>query len=223
MLGAYLIRGASSALEASEDPRLPRLRAAWRLWSYTRTEGGVLCVQAGAPVPQTVDGYGPARPCENGLDWLPPKTLPALYDLAREDPPGESTEVVLRRIGPVTIPLGLGPIYGAGRKRGLPSSEYGRHAADLHRRAVDKAHAWCAADELDTERLLFLALRQGYHLTWEIFGELAPYDLDEVSEICVPTDNTGERPLAIHHLTSAANSAGASFGLGTTPAATAVR
>jgi hypothetical protein len=161
---------------------MARLRAAWPSWQFRKhPDGGTLAVPKGGPA--ALGDYGPPRDCGEGMSWLPPREMPSFYDLAREVEPSPATRVTLRRVGPVSVPLGLGPVFGAGPKRGRPSSEYGLLARDLHQRASDPEHDWGVDDELDVERLLFTALRCGYHLTWELFGELAPYDLDEVGEI----------------------------------------
>ncbi len=137
------------------------------------------------PVGMADSGWNPVDQvtCDDGLIWFPPAVAPTLYDLAREDPPRETAIVRLRRVGPVNVPLGLGPCFGLGPQRGTPSSEFGRLAHELRQRSRDSEHVWSDADEIDVERLLFLALQFSYVLTWDIWCRIAPYDLDEVSVI----------------------------------------
>jgi hypothetical protein len=199
-LGAYHMPD-RSPLAASDDPRMRRLRAAWPSWQFrAHPQGGTLCHVKGGP--GMVSDYAAARDCGDGMRWLPPQTMPTLYDLAREVQPQPATRVLLRRIGEISIPLGTGPVYGAGPRRGRPSSEFGALASDLYRRSVDTDLPWTDADELDVERLLFLAIRFGYCLTWELFGELAPYDLDEVSEILSAIWGSHPKPLGSDGSTS---------------------
>ena len=186
MLGAYHIREAGTAVAAMSDPRLRRLKAAWPNWKAgVHPSGGCIVAPAGLPGGSLdVATYDQAtESCTDGLIWLPPSEPPTLYDLARDDPPREITVVRLRRVGPVNVPIGLGPMFGLGPKRGQPSSEFGTLAHDLRRRAKDPEHVWDTADELAVERLLFLGLQLSYSLTWEIWCRIAPYDLDEVGVI----------------------------------------
>lgn len=180
MLGAYFIPDAAP-LTASADPRLARLRAAWPKWRYQATPGGVLAFPLGTD--DHLDSCGERVTCADGLGWHAPLTPPAFYDLAREDIPAPSVHVHLRRIGNVSVPLGVGPVFGAGPKRGQPSSEFGKLAFDLHARSSVKDRKWTDEDEADVERLLFLALRHCYHITEEVFNECPPYDADEISPI----------------------------------------
>lgn len=180
MLGAYHLPGLGK-LQAGDDPRLGRLRAAWPAWEYrTHPKGGTLLLPKGDT--NAVDLVAGVK-CADGLIWHPPATTPTLHDLAREEIPQPSARITLRRVGPVSIPLGVGPVFGAGPKRGQPSSDFGRLAHDLFARARRPADEWTTTDDRDLERMLFLALQSAYHLTDELFGELAPYDLDEVDSL----------------------------------------
>ncbi len=186
MLGAYHLPTAGSPVAAMDDQRIARLKAAWPRWRAGRhPSGGCLVAPVGLSEEVRLDpaAYDADEPCADGLVWLPPKVTPTLYDLAREDPPRETATVRLRRVGPVTVPLGLGPCFGLGPRRGQPSSEFGTLAHTLRRRARDTEHVWTDDDEVETERLVFLAFQFGYCVTWEIWCRLAPYDLDEVSPI----------------------------------------
>lgn len=185
MIGAYIIPIQAGLRDADRDPRTARLRAAWPRWRFGRCADGIIAAPFGLgdACHLSVSAYGPARTCADGLIWLPPVALPSLYDLAREEIPAEVTEIRLRRLGLASVPLGLGPVYGVGPKRGSPSSEYGALAAALYRIANDKAYVWGDDEEREVERLIFLGFRLCYHLTREIWDELAPYDLDEVGDI----------------------------------------
>ncbi|HEX3134087.1 MAG TPA: hypothetical protein VHX44_10960 [Planctomycetota bacterium] len=168
-------------LKAGDDPRMKRLRAAWPVWKYLRNDHGTLLVPKGTD--DALDDCGDPIDCFDGLRWHPPKELPTLQDLAREEMPQPSVRFKLRRFGTVSVPLGVGPVYGSGRKRGQPSSELGRLTFDLFARGQDKAREWTDADERDVERLLMLAFQAGYSLTDELFTELSPYDADEAEPL----------------------------------------
>lgn len=179
MLGAYHMPGLAK-LQAADDPRMRRLIAAWPVWEYrTHPAGGALAVPKGLTNP--IDLAGPVVECPDGLRWHPPTTMPTLHDLAREDMPQPAVRIRLRRMGQVSVPLGVGPVYGAGPRKGQPSSELGRLARDLYHRAIDREHEWSDQDDRDTERVCFLSIQAGYSVTEELFGELAPYDQDELS------------------------------------------
>jgi hypothetical protein len=175
MLGAYYFPKISP-ISTSDDPRMARLRRAWNAWEYIGQDGGTLVRPKGIGASM----HFSAHDTVDGLQWYPPDQFPSLYDLARADMPQPATRVHLRRIGPVSVPLGIGPVFGAGSKRGQPSSPLGILAAELFTSASDKERAWTTADEKKVEQLLFFALQAGYHLTEELFAELAPYDLDEI-------------------------------------------
>jgi hypothetical protein len=186
MLGAYHLPDAGSPLAAMGDRRQARLRAAWPRWKAGRhPKGGSIVVPIGLSEADTMNpaDYGAPEPCSDGLVWLPPRVMPTLYDLAREDPPRETATIRLRRVGPVTVPLGMGPCFGLGPHRGKPSSEFGTLAHEQYRRARDAEYVWTDEDEAAVERLVFLAFQFGYCVTWEIWCRLAPYDLDEVAPI----------------------------------------
>lgn len=181
MLGLYRIPG-QAQMAASDDPRMARLRAAWPAWDFRRhPDGGTLAVPRGSS--PDLRACGPVRTYVDGLLWHPPAALPTIQDLARAEEVKPSVRLRLRRAGTVSVPLGVGPVYGAGPKRGQPSSEFGILARDLHQRSTDKDRTWTNEDEADVERLLFLAFRCSYHVTEELFGEVAPYDLDEINEL----------------------------------------
>lgn len=186
MLGLYRIPD-KAQLAASDDPRVARLRAAWPTWDFRRhPEGGTLAVPRGQSPDLRI--CGPVRTCVDGLFWHPPATLPTLHDLARDEEVKPSVRLRLRRTGTISIPLGVGPCYGAGPKRGQPSSEFGILARRLHHRAEEAeknkdTDPWNAQDEVEVERLLFLGFRCSYHLTEELFGDICPYDLDEISDV----------------------------------------
>lgn len=177
MLGAYHLPDVGK-LAVVDDPRFARLCTAWPAWEFrTHPAGGTLIVPQGMAT--IIDLHGPVIDCADGLRWHPPTTMPTLHDLARDEMPQPAARVTLRRCGLVSVPLGVGPVYGAGPRKGQPSSEFGRLARDLYRRAIDQAHPWTDREDRDTERVCFLALQAGYHLSDELFGELAPYDQDE--------------------------------------------
>lgn len=198
-LGAYHLPTATKT-DALDDRRVARLRAAWPSWeSRTHPLGGALLVPSGS-ARGALDLSRPGVPCDDGMNWHPPQVMPTLYDLAREEMPQPSVVIRLRRIGDVSLPLGVGPVYGAGPKRGKPSSPFGLLAFDLFARGNEPDHVWTADDERDVERLLFLAFQQGYSLTEELFAELAPYDLDEINPIlqgiwgCDPKASASDGP-----------------------------
>lgn len=181
MLGVYHLPKVLRA-DAKDHPALARLRTAWKAWGYhSHPDGGTLLIPKGSGL--TLANCRPAVACADVLRWHAPLTLPTLHDLAREDMPQPSARVELRRCGTVSVPLGVGPVYGAGPRRGEASSAFGQLANSLYQRAIDKDHDWSDAEDRDMERLMFLALQAGYSLTEELFGELAPYDTDEVELI----------------------------------------
>lgn len=180
-LGGYHMPGAGK-MNAGQDPRMARLRAACKGWEYrSHPDGGVLLIPKGSGL--SLADLGAPVDCADGLRWHPPRTLPTLHDLAREEMPQPATTVTLRRCGTVSVPLGVGPVYGSGPKKGRPSSEFGHLAQSLFQRAQDRSHEWDDQDISDTERLIYLALVFGYALTDELWAELAPYDADEAEPI----------------------------------------
>lgn len=181
MLGAYHLPGVPRA-QAGDHPAMARLRKAWKAWEYrTHPAGGTLLVPKGTNA--RLETCAPAIDCTDGLRWHAPLALPTLHDLARDDMPQPTARIELRRCGTLSIPLGVGPVYGVGPRRGQPSSPYGWLAADLYRRSIDKEHVWTDADDDDVHALVFLALQAGYNLTEELFQELAPYDADELEPL----------------------------------------
>lgn len=181
MLGCYHMPNVAP-MAAGNDPRMARLRAAFPTWEYRRhPDGGTLIVPKDAGT--SLAGCGPAVECHDGLRWHPPIVMPSLHDLARDDMPQPSTRVKLRRCGTISVPLGVGPVYGVGPKRGQPSSTFGRLAFDMFNRTKDADRTWSNEDDNDAERLLMLAIQSGYHLTEELFEEIAPYDQDEAAQI----------------------------------------
>lgn len=182
MIGAYHMPDRGK-LQVVSDPRFQRLLATWPAWEFrTHPAGGSLLLPKGIDN-SGIDLHAPVITCDDGLRWHPPATMPTLHDLARDEMPQPATRITLRRIGQVSVPLGVGPVYGAGRRKGQPSSELGRLAHDLYQRAIDKEREWTQREVDDTERVCFLALRAGYHLSEELFGELSPYDTDETELI----------------------------------------
>lgn len=179
-LGCYFLAGVAP-LAAGDDPRMKRLRLAWPSWRYVKHGYGTLLVPKGTD--DALEQCGDAVDCFDGLRWHPPQELPTLHDLARDEMPQPSVRFTLRRFGTVSVPLGIGPVYGSGRRRGQPSSEFGRLTFDLFGRANDRTREWTDADERDVERLLMLALQAGYCLTEELYGELSPYDADETEPL----------------------------------------
>jgi len=195
-LGAYLV-DAPATPAVLDDPRLGRLRSAWPAWAVAGTvDGRALVIPAGegCPVSFDRDDYGEAVEGLDGLLYLPPDPLPELYDLAREDMPQPAARVSLRRVasggpGEISIPLGLGPVYGVGPRQGEPSSTYGRLAWDLWSRVEelptdDDGNVQLSEELLeDMRHLAHQAVEQGYHVTWELWWQLAVYDADELSKI----------------------------------------
>jgi|GEM_PF-4723480 len=178
MLGIYHLPD-QGKLAAGDDPRMARLRSAWPEWEYrSHPAGGTLLLPKGSGL--TLDQCRPPVPCSDGLRWHAPLTLPTLHDLARDEIPQPSARVTLRRTGTVSLPLGVGPVYGSGRRKGQASSAFGILHNDLYNRAHDLERAWTDDDERDVAVMLFLALQSGYHLTEELYEELSPYDADEM-------------------------------------------
>lgn len=200
MLGAYHMVGVAP-LAAGQDPRMARLRAACKAWEYRRhPAGGTLLIPKDSGT--RLDACVAAVDCFDGLRWHAPAVMPTLHDLAREDMPQPSTRIELRRPGTISVPLGVGPVFGSGPRKGQPSSAMGRLAHDLYARAVDKSHDWTTKDASDTERLIFLAIQAGYSITEELFGELSPYDEDEAELLVAAVWGTDPKALASDGRTS---------------------
>jgi len=181
MLGTYHVTDAGGPMAVHDDPRVARLKAAYPRWAASRAPaGGVYLSPHGQPPQVTVSD--PVI-CDDGLEWYAPTALPQLYDLARDQIPQPSADVDLRRVGRVSLPLGVGPAYAIGPRRGQPSSEYGQAVEQLWQRHQADSDAWTSDDDDHTERVIWLAAAQCYHLTWELWCALCPYDLDETSLI----------------------------------------
>lgn len=193
MRGAYHMPDCPGPVAAADDPRVARLRRAGR-WAFAQHPASGCVAYPAEDERFDPAAHGEPETLADGLVWLPPRVAPSLHDLARASMPQPATTVELRRQGRVSIPLGVGPVYGCGPRRGEPSSEFGELVLAVDQRLSETGEhppedldedlrRWTAADEARLERLCFLALQAGYELTEELFARIAPYDADEIAVI----------------------------------------
>ena len=152
-------------------------------WVYqSHPAGGTLAtMDCGTRLP---DDYGAPVYLADGLHYLPPLTLPTLYDCARPEAAGGvvvrlscgvQAEIPVALVSHRQLRLSRRP----GPRMGPPVTEYGRLAAALLDEA--KISGGLMDDDPRLSRLLTLALAQRYRVTAEMvddMGLIAAEDVD---------------------------------------------
>ena len=133
MIG-YVLPGASPAT-AKADPRMRRLASAGP-WQFQHHADGVLATWAQEEGPRSFASFGEGRKTDDGLIYLPPKTLPMPEDLLK---PAFLTRADAHKISVETeqgtVTLTVVPAYCTPRKI-LENNDLGDYATSYARRAL---------------------------------------------------------------------------------------
>jgi hypothetical protein len=167
--------------DAKEHPSLAAIQHAGP-WQYAgHPLGGTFVTMIG--MSDQMEDYKQVDPTAGGLQYLPPKAMPTLYDLAKPTP-GTGVVVQLACGLVAEIPVAvvrfrqLRLSRSAGERLGDPVTEYGRLSVMLLDRA--KVEGGLPHDDEELLRLIILAFSQRYRVTAELFDDLGIFSTEDV-------------------------------------------
>lgn len=166
------------------DPRLARLKAAYPgAWVCRRHEGDRWIL---TPPGTSVDAFGSERETFDGLTYLPPQAPTTMHDLARAVIPPHNGTVELTGGLEISVAMGLLAahrlVMGAATPHvGDPATAFGRMAWDQYDRSRDPDQT--TPSDAECMRLVFLGVQACYHITEEVWDDLAPVTSDDLSAL----------------------------------------